>query len=156
VLQQKRTREKLHIFGGFMVLFSEWLQENKLAKVLLGAATAAAPLGFLISPNNPSTVEPEVTYNLVVQDKPDALYYQVQFNNINFDKNDMPSLIRRYKKEAQDAVIDKILDDNGITFKVGGFPIRTAGLNKLSFEKLDSRRDKGTLNIVLRQAKVPE
>jgi len=139
-----------------MILFSEWLQENKLAKALLGAATVAAPLGFLISPNNPSTVEPEVTYNLVVQDKPDALYYQVQFNNINFDKSDMPALIRRYKQEAQDAVIDKILDDTGITFKVGNFPIRTAGINKLSFEKLDTRKDKGTLNIVLRQAKVPE
>jgi hypothetical protein len=140
-----------------MQLFSEWLGQDRLKKALLGlAAASAGTAGYLVSPNNPSVTEPEVTYNILAKEESDGIHFHVVFKNINYDRYGMPTLIRQYKKEAQDAVIDKILDDTGITFKVGNMPIRTAGINKLSFEKLNTRPDLGTLEIIMRQPKAGE
>lgn len=116
-----------------MYSFQEWLNENKFSKAMLGIAMALPPAAYFVAKNEPSVIEPEVTYNVKVVPQNDELYYVVTFNYINAHRQDNPSLIRRFKQEAKDAVIEKILDDKGLSFDIGGKKIRTAGINKLEF-----------------------
>ena len=133
-----------------MYSFQEWLNEGKFSKAMLGLAMALPPAAYFVAKNEPSLIEPEVTYDIKVVPQNDELYYVVTFNYINARRQDNPSLIRRFKQEAKDAVIDKILDDKGLAFKVGDHTIRTAGINKLEFVDINLQPTLNKIEVIMK------
>ena len=133
-----------------MITFNEWLGKNKIKAGITGLALAGSPFAYNLVKNEPSIIEPEVTYEIKVIPKTKELYYVVTFSNINIGNHDYPVLIRRFKQEAKDAVIDKILDDKSISFKTGNQIIRTAGINKLEFVDIKFDTDAHTIKIIMK------
>ncbi len=133
-----------------MITFHEWLGSNKIKAGMAGLALAVSPFAYKIVTDEPSTTEPEVTYDIKVIPKTKELYYVVTFSNTNIGNHDYPVLIRRFKQEAKDAVIDKILDDKSISFKTGNQIIRTAGINKLEFVDIKFDTDAHTVTIIMK------
>ena len=133
-----------------MYSFQEWLNEGKFSKAMLGLAMALPPAAYFVAKNEPSVIEPEVTYDIKVVPQEESLYYIVTFNYINARRQDNPSLIRRFKQEAKDAVIDRILDDKGLAFKVGDRTIRTAGINKLEFVEIQLMPASNKIQVIMK------
>lgn len=133
-----------------MYSFQEWINEGKFSKAILSVAMALPPTAYFVARNEPSVIEPEVTYDIKVVPQDGSLYYVVTFNYIDVRRQDNPSLIRRFKQEAKDAVIEKILDDKGLAFKVGDHTIRTAGINKLEFVDINLQPALNKIEIIMK------
>lgn len=139
-----------------MLDFKNWLYENKAGLGMLGLALLTAPTATYLLKNKPSSVMPEVTYNIKMTKKEDALYYTVIFHNVNFDNSDNSSLIRQYKREAMDAVIDTVVNMQGIVVPMNNIMMRTANLKGLGFESLELKPETNEIYVVLKQENPPD
>jgi hypothetical protein len=139
-----------------MLTFKGWLNENKAGLGMLGLALLTAPTATYLLKNKPSSVMPEVTYNIKMTKKLDGLYYTVVFHNVNFENSNNPALIRQYKREAMDAVIDTVVNMQGIVVPVDTMFVRTASLKGLSYEALELKPETNEIYVVLKQENPPD
>lgn len=139
-----------------MLDFKTWLHENKAGLGMLGLALLTAPTATYLLKNKPSSVMPEVTYNIKMTKKEDGLYYTVIFHNIDFDNSDNPALIRQYKREAMDAVIDTVVNMQGIVVPVDNMMMRTANLKGLGFEAIELKPNTKEIYVILKQENPPD
>jgi hypothetical protein len=139
-----------------MQTFKRWLKENKLGLGMLGMALLTAPTAAYLVANQPSKVMPEVTYNIKMDKKNDGLYYTVMFNDVNFDNPDNPTLIRQYKREAMDVVIDTVVNMQGIAVPVDNIMIKTASLKGLTYEDIKLLPNENKVVVTLKQLDAPD
>ena len=139
-----------------MQTFKHWLKENKLGLGMLGMALLTAPTAAYIVANAPSKVMPEVTYNIKMDKKNDGLYYTVIFNDVDFYKPDNPTLIRQYKREAMDVVIDTVVNMQGIEVPIDNIMIKTASLKGLTYEDIKLLPDENKVMVILKQLEAPD
>jgi hypothetical protein len=139
-----------------MQTFKHWLKENKLGLGMLGMALLSAPTAAYLVANAPSKIMPEVTYNIKMDKKTDGLYYTVIFNDVNFDNPDNPTLIRQYKREAMDVVIDTVVNMQGIEVPVDNIMIRTASLKGLTYEDIKLLPNEKKVIVTLKQLDAPD
>lgn len=139
-----------------MLTFKHWLKENKLGLGMLGMALLTAPTAAYIVANAPSKIMPEVTYNIKMDKKNDGLYYTVTFNDVNFDNPDNPTLIRQYKREAMDVVIDTVVNMQGIEVPIDNIMIKTASLKGLTYEDIKILPDENKVVVTLKQLDTPD
>lgn len=139
-----------------MLTFKHWLKENKLGLGMLGMALLTAPTAAYIVANAPSKIMPEVTYNIKMDNKNDGLYYTVTFNDVNFDNPDNPTLIRQYKREAMDVVIDTVVNMQGIEVPIDNIMIKTASLKGLTYEDIKILPDENKVVVTLKQLDTPD
>ena len=138
-----------------MKSFMNWLNENMYSKGDLALALAATPLFYFLSHNQPSSTQPEVTYDLKLKQDKHGIFYTVIFKNIDFGTISYPQIIRRYKQEATDIVIDTVLDTQSLEIPDGPLKIRTASLKGLSFEDINLNREEKTVTIIMKQIDPP-
>ena len=138
-----------------MKLFHQWLTENKLKSGLLAATLAASPLFYSLATNQPGRNQLETTYSIKLHHDGKTILYTVTFENVDFKTMPYPALIKRYKNEARDAVIDTVLDTQSLTIPDGKLKIRTASLKGLSYEDIQLLPDEGKIIVVLKQIDAP-
>ncbi len=132
-----------------------WLNENMYSKGALALALASTPLFYFLSHNQPSAIQPEVTYDLKLKYDKHGIFYTVVFKNVDFGTMSYPEIIRRYKQESRDVVIDTVLDTQSLEIPDGPLKIRTASLKGLSYEDIDLNRDEKKVTIILKQIDPP-
>ncbi len=123
---------------------------------MLGMALLTAPTAAYLVANAPSKVMPEVTYNIKMDKKNDGLYYTVIFNDVDFYKPDNPTLIRQYKREAMDVVIDTVVNMQGIEVPIDNIMIKTASLKGLTYEDIKLLPNENKVVVILKQFETPD
>jgi len=136
-------------------LFHEWMNENKVRAGILAAALAASPLFYSLAHNQASRIQPETTYSIKLHHDGRDILYAVNFENVEFKTMPYPALIKRYKNEARDAVIDTVLDTQSLTIPDGPLKIRTASLRGLTFEDIELKPDENKITVILKQTDAP-
>jgi hypothetical protein len=91
-----------------------------------------------------------------MDNKNDGLYYTVIFNDVDFYKPDNPTLIRQYKREAMDVVIDTVVNMQGIEVPIDNIMIKTASLKGLTYEDIKLLPNENKVVVILKQFETPD